>query len=152
MSHVRDYFRRAVVVRWFGENACQAPRSREIRFRLKSRSAYSVPKKFEDVQKESVTASRATTVDGEAQAIQAPAPRARKKASRKTGAKKSTSSRKQSAIKSRRRSKPPSEDEIRLRAYFVAEKRAQLSLPGDTHSDWIEAKRQLFEEAGIPLS
>jgi hypothetical protein len=45
----------------------------------------------------------------------------------------------------------PSDEQIRLRAYFLAERRAQLSLKGDHKSDWLEAKRQLFEEAGLPL-
>jgi hypothetical protein len=40
----------------------------------------------------------------------------------------------------------PSDDEIRLRAYFLAERRLQLSLPGDSAHDWIEARRQLIEE------
>jgi hypothetical protein len=42
----------------------------------------------------------------------------------------------------------PSDDAIRLRAYFLAERRAKLSLPGDSAHDWIEARRQLLEEAG----
>jgi hypothetical protein len=41
----------------------------------------------------------------------------------------------------------PSDDEIRLRAYFLAERRMKLSLPGDSDHDWIEARRQLLEEA-----
>ena len=44
----------------------------------------------------------------------------------------------------------PSDDEIRLRAYFLAERRIQLSLPGDSNHDWIEARRQLIEEADRP--
>jgi hypothetical protein len=42
----------------------------------------------------------------------------------------------------------PSDEEIRLRAYFIAERRIQLSLQGDSAHDWIEARRQLIEEAG----
>jgi Protein of unknown function (DUF2934) len=42
----------------------------------------------------------------------------------------------------------PTDDEIRIRAYFIAERRHQLSLPGDSNHDWIEARRQLIEEAG----
>ena len=42
----------------------------------------------------------------------------------------------------------PSDEEIRLRAYFIAERRIQLSLEGDSAHDWIEARRQLIEEAG----
>jgi len=41
----------------------------------------------------------------------------------------------------------PSDEEIRLRAYFIAERRIQLSLEGDSAHDWIEARRQLIEEA-----
>ena len=41
----------------------------------------------------------------------------------------------------------PSDDEIRLRAYFIAERRVQLGLDGDSTHDWIEARRQLIEEA-----
>jgi Protein of unknown function (DUF2934) len=41
----------------------------------------------------------------------------------------------------------PSDDDIRLRAYFIAERRLRLSLPGDSANDWIEARRQLIEEA-----
>jgi hypothetical protein len=41
----------------------------------------------------------------------------------------------------------PSDEEIRIRAYFIAERRIELSLQGDSAHDWIEAKRQLVEEA-----
>jgi hypothetical protein len=41
----------------------------------------------------------------------------------------------------------PSIDDIALRAYFISEKRQQLGLPGDSDQDWIEAQRQLVEEA-----
>jgi hypothetical protein len=42
----------------------------------------------------------------------------------------------------------PSDEAIRTRAYFLGERRARLSLPGDSAHDWIEARRQLLEEAG----
>ena len=35
-------------------------------------------------------------------------------------------------------------EDIALRAYFIAEKREQLGLPGDSLGDWIEAERQLL--------
>jgi len=41
-----------------------------------------------------------------------------------------------------------SDEEIRLRAYFISERRRRFALPGDTDSDWLEAKRQLLSEAG----
>jgi hypothetical protein len=48
-----------------------------------------------------------------------------------------------------RRPGEPTDEEIRMRAYFIAERRHKLSLPGDSNHDWIEARRQLIEEAGI---
>ena len=46
----------------------------------------------------------------------------------------------------------PSDEEIRIRAYFIAERRIQLSLQGDSDHDWIEARRQLVEEASRSAS
>jgi DsbC/DsbD-like thiol-disulfide interchange protein len=37
--------------------------------------------------------------------------------------------------------------DIALRAYFIAEKRQKLGIPGDSTSDWVEAERQLKAEA-----
>ena len=42
----------------------------------------------------------------------------------------------------------PSDEEVRLRAYFISERRREFGLPGDASSDWLEAKRQLFSETG----
>jgi hypothetical protein len=42
----------------------------------------------------------------------------------------------------------PSDQEIRLRAYFLSERRCRFALPGDADSDWYEAKRQLLYESG----
>jgi hypothetical protein len=41
----------------------------------------------------------------------------------------------------------PSDEEIRLRAYFISERRRRFALPGDAGSDWLEARRQLLFEA-----
>jgi Protein of unknown function (DUF2934) len=41
----------------------------------------------------------------------------------------------------------PSDEAIRLRAYFISERRRRFALPGDAESDWLEAKRQLLSEA-----
>lgn len=46
----------------------------------------------------------------------------------------------------------PPDEEVRIRAYFIAERRMQLSLAGDSDHDWIEAKRQLIEEASRSAS
>jgi hypothetical protein len=61
----------------------------------------------------------------------------------KPTAKKKTSAK----AKTAKSSKPiePSDEEIRIRAYFVAERRQRLDLPGDANTDWLEAKRQLSE-------
>jgi hypothetical protein len=40
-----------------------------------------------------------------------------------------------------------SDEDIRLRAYFIAERRMQTGMPGDSTNDWWEAHRQLQEEA-----
>ena len=42
-----------------------------------------------------------------------------------------------------------SNEDVALRAYYIAEKRQASGLPGDTHSDWVEAERQLRKEHGI---
>jgi hypothetical protein len=42
----------------------------------------------------------------------------------------------------------PLDEAIRLRAYFISERRRRFALPGDAESDWLEAKRQLVSEAG----
>jgi hypothetical protein len=39
------------------------------------------------------------------------------------------------------------QDDVALRAYFIAEKRQKLGLHGDAHSDWLEAERQLRAES-----
>jgi hypothetical protein len=41
-----------------------------------------------------------------------------------------------------------SADEIAMRAYYLAEHRRTLNLPGDAMGDWVEAERQLRKEAG----
>jgi hypothetical protein len=40
----------------------------------------------------------------------------------------------------------PSDEAIRLRAYFISERRRRFALAGDAESDWLEAKRQLLSE------
>ena len=40
----------------------------------------------------------------------------------------------------------PTDAEIRMRAYFIGERRHRLGLKGDSNSDWLEAKRQLVSE------
>jgi hypothetical protein len=51
------------------------------------------------------------------------------------------------SAKSRSASTKPAytNEDIALRAYFIAEKRRQLGLWGSPESDWLEAERQLRE-------
>jgi hypothetical protein len=42
----------------------------------------------------------------------------------------------------------PLDEQIRMRAYFISERRRRFALPGDADSDWLEAKRQLLSETG----
>jgi Protein of unknown function (DUF2934) len=42
----------------------------------------------------------------------------------------------------------PLDEQIRMRAYFISERRRRFALPGDADSDWLEAKRQLLSEIG----
>jgi hypothetical protein len=42
----------------------------------------------------------------------------------------------------------PSDEAIRLRGYFISERRRRFALPGDAESDWLEARRQLLSETG----
>jgi hypothetical protein len=41
-----------------------------------------------------------------------------------------------------------SREDIALRAYFIAERRQSMGWPGDETSDWVEAERQICQEAG----
>jgi hypothetical protein len=41
----------------------------------------------------------------------------------------------------------PSDEQIRLLAYFISERRRRFALPGDAESDWLEAKRQMLSES-----
>jgi hypothetical protein len=72
-----------------------------------------------------------------------------------TKAKKSTAKPSAKATKSKTRprsaageSNAPTDEQIRLRAYFISERRQRFALSGDASSDWIEAKKQLLSESG----
>jgi hypothetical protein len=79
-----------------------------------------------------------------ARAADAPGKKKKPAAAKKTSTKQPASS---SAKPATPRPVEPTDEEIRLRAYFLAERRHRLSLPGDSNHDWIEARRQLIEEA-----
>lgn len=79
---------------------------------------------------------------------------AKRAATRKPAAKvpASVSVAKVATVKKAAKTKPAisvviSDSDIALRAYFIAERRQNLGWDGDEHGDWVEAKRQLEEEA-----
>jgi len=75
-----------------------------------------------------------------------------KRRPRSTGVKKTSSKKSNSARKTKSAAAiadvDPTDDEIRVRAYFISERRRRFDLPGDASSDWLEAKRQLLSEIG----
>ncbi|MDQ6622918.1 MAG: DUF2934 domain-containing protein [Verrucomicrobiota bacterium] len=74
----------------------------------------------------------------------------RKIAPKKSGAKKTTPQSSGAGVaavaKPAKESGEPSDEEIRLRAYFIAEHRARRSQHGDPSHDWIEARKELLAE------
>jgi hypothetical protein len=66
---------------------------------------------------------------------------------------KTAAARKPRAAKAARRTRSAgdvaiSDEDIRIRAYFISEQRRQSEVAGDSAHDWLEARRQLQEEAG----
>ena len=56
-------------------------------------------------------------------------------------------SQKASSTKQQKASVVISNDQIALRAYFIAERRRKLGWKGDEVSDWVDAEKQLALEA-----
>jgi hypothetical protein len=114
-----------------------------------------VAKKSKTEPEKKVTDVASTSAAGSGNGAAAPRKKAAsssvKPKAKKTAAKKTASpaargaARKASSAPALRE---PTDEEIRIRAYFLAERRIQLSLPGDSAHDWIEARRQLIEESG----
>ena len=103
----------------------------------------SVPKKTKIVQTKNQARPGAGGSLAEAKARKTPHPR------------RAGTSRKKPETESKKISMPPeagvadpSDDAIRLRAYFISERRRESGLPGDARSDWLEAKQQLLSETG----
>ncbi|MBO0694889.1 MAG: hypothetical protein J2P56_02195 [Verrucomicrobia bacterium] len=67
---------------------------------------------------------------------------------RETGVEKSATTTKTSTPREPAGIAEPSDEAVRLRAYFISERRRRFALPGDAESDWLEAKRQLLSETG----
>jgi hypothetical protein len=107
-----------------------------------------VPKKIGVVQSENVGSSEPGGPTAEAKIDKVKTPRRLK--SGKLAPTKKSPARKTATLKRRATKKGagPPEEEIRLRAYFLSERRRRFDLPGDASSDWLEAKRQLLSESG----
>jgi hypothetical protein len=106
-----------------------------------------VPKKTEGVQNE-ITETATVSFPAESESTpRRPSTSARKMPQR---TKKSPAAGKKKSIKrgSSGKAVEPSDEDIRLRAYFISERRHRLALPGDASSDWLEAKKQLLSELG----
>ena len=114
-----------------------------------------MPKK-DKTEQTNGSAAPSAEISGNGEAVAEPKKRTRsartaakkpaaKKKSAKSGGKKGTS-RKAATRKSK--GYEPSDEDIRLRAYFLAERRVELSLAGDAAQDWLDARQQLIEEFG----
>lgn len=66
---------------------------------------------------------------------------AKKPARQKTALNSSAKSKSQKKV-----SAQPSNEQVALRAYFIAERRRTLGINGDETSDWVAAERELLEE------
>jgi len=88
--------------------------------------------------KKSKVSQEAPIAEAEKAAPAKPAPK--KRAAPKTAAAKKPTAKK---------SKRPANEDIALRAYFIAERRQKLGWFGDETQDWVEAERQLLKEAGL---
>ena len=104
-----------------------------------------MPKKTKTVANQAEVVSEPPSAADESRIEKAPrraSSKARKKAPQAAAAKKTALS------KSTAAGSQPTDEQIRLRAYFISERRHRLRLPGDASSDWLEAKRQLLSETG----
>ena len=92
------------------------------------------------------SASAAST--DETQSAAKAAPRAKRSGG---SIRKATASEKPKRAVSRKKTTPAattiSDNEIRLRAYFISQWRTQNGIGGDSGQDWLEARRQLEAEA-----
>jgi hypothetical protein len=104
-----------------------------------------VPKKTKStskpIEQEQEPPAPTAGVPAEKPARRAPA-KAKKTATGKNGTKKPRS---KGPVK-KTASHVPTDEDIRIRAYFISERRHRLGLAGDATSDWEEARKQLLAE------
>src|SRR3954462_5982226 len=102
----------------------------------------SVPRKRKTSSKETETTTNGMTgANGVTDKAPRRTPAKAKKAPAKRAAKRTAKARSTGGFQ-------PTDEQIRIRAYFIAERRPRLAVPGNADSDWLEAKRQLQAEAG----
>ena len=118
-------------IRDFKPNTSVAKKSKIVQDE-NSRSAANGPPLTEEKSNKKAPSKRSTS------AKKSPAS-AKKQTTAKTKGTKGTKGSKGAAIE-------PTDEEIRIRAYFIAERRHRLELVGDADTDWLEAKRQLLAE------
>jgi len=114
-----------------------------------------VPKKQTQTKKETATVNENVSTETKA-TKKASAPRAKAKTAKKTSARTKKAASPRDVVLSPNAARPvttktlaPTEEDVRIRAYFISERRHRLGLPGDSNGDWIEARRQLLVEAGV---
>ena len=108
---------------------------------------HTVPRKTKTTAKETgseLSATAATEVNG----ADSKPPRSVPTKAKKAPAKKATKRVVSKKTSPKTSAGQPTDEQIRIRAYFIAERRHRLALPGDADSDWLEAKRQLLSEIG----
>ncbi len=76
-----------------------------------------------------------------------------KKASGKKAAAKKSAAKKAPSRSAAKPAKPaatpaaePTDEQVRIRAYFIAERRSRMALAGDSNNDWIQAREELMAE------
>jgi hypothetical protein len=104
-----------------------------------------VPRKIKTQGAEPVTSNNGTPPQPSAVPSEEVQKVAKKSRSRKTAAKKSASTSRKKAAPAKQR-RHPTDEQIRIRAYFIAERRVQSGLPGTEHDDWLAARRELEAE------
>jgi hypothetical protein len=110
----------------------------------------SVPKKSKIVQSKNLAPPEAGGSSGDVKSTKAPRARRAATSRKRPGSrdKKIAAAQKEKVSMPTEAGGPvePSDEQIRLRAYFISERRRRFALQGDAESDWLEARRQLFSE------
>jgi hypothetical protein len=113
-------------------------------------------KRMEDINADKIVPGKTKIAQGKNQAQQEDDSSAKVKAKRRSPRRSTASQQRREPGKGKKMSvsaeaqqfREPSDEEIRVRAYFISERRRRFALPGDAESDWLEARRQLLREAG----